>query len=69
MEDRMFSKTTEAKKPGKPGYPPTDYERIFHPKAIAILGVSADENGVGFGTGMLRAIMAMGSLLSGIVSK
>jgi acyl-CoA synthetase (NDP forming) len=41
-------------------YPPTDYERIFHPQAIAIIGVSADENGVGFGTGMLRAIMMMG---------
>ena len=44
----------------KTDYPPTDYERIFHPKAIAIIGVSADENGVGFGTGMLRAITAMG---------
>lgn len=56
----MSSKTAPAKKPAKTGYPPTDYERIFHPKAVAILGVSADENGVGFGTGMLRAIMAMG---------
>jgi len=65
----MSSKTRRTGKTGKAHYPPTDYERIFHPKAIAILGVSADENGVGFGTGMLRAIMAMGSLLSGIVSK
>ena len=56
----MSSKTRRTGKTGKAHYPPTDYERIFHPKAIAILGVSADENGVGFGTGMLRAIMAMG---------
>ena len=51
------------KKPGsrrKAGYQPTDYERIFHPKAIAIIGVSAEENGVGFGAGMLRGISSMG---------
>ncbi len=45
---------------GKIKYQPTDYERIFHPRAIAILGVSADENGTGFGAGMLRSISAMG---------
>ena len=56
----MSNKTKETRKIKKTDYPPTDYKRIFHPKAIAILGVSADENGVGFGTGMLRAIMAMG---------
>ncbi len=36
-----------------------DYERIFHPRAIAILGVST-EDGFGFGAGMFRAISAMG---------
>lgn len=40
-------------------YPITDYERIFHPRTIAILGVSAEEGGVGFGVGMFRAIKAM----------
>ncbi|MFO7569911.1 MAG: CoA-binding protein [Smithellaceae bacterium] len=39
---------------------PTDYERIFHPERIAIVGVSADDVGVGFGIGMFRAITAMG---------
>lgn len=39
---------------------PTDYERIFHPKTIAIIGVSSDVNGLGFGAGMFRAITAMG---------
>ena len=56
----MSNKTKKTRKNRKADYPPTDYERIFHPKAIAILGVSADENGVGFGTGMLRAIKMMG---------
>ena len=41
------------------GYPATDYERIFHPKTIAVLGVSA-EDGFGFGAGMFRAIASMG---------
>lgn len=41
-------------------YPVMDYERIFHPRALTIIGVSAEENGAGFGTGMLRAITAMG---------
>jgi acyl-CoA synthetase (NDP forming) len=39
---------------------PTDYERIFHPRRLAIVGVSAEEGGVGFGSGMFRAITAMG---------
>ena len=38
----------------------TDFERIFHPKRIAIVGVSADESSGGFGAGMYRAISAMG---------
>lgn len=46
--------------PGKNRFPAADYERIFHPRTLAILGVSADESGVGFGTGMLRAITSMG---------
>jgi acyl-CoA synthetase (NDP forming) len=37
---------------------PTDFERIFHPQKLAIIGVSA-EGGVGFGSGMFRAIKAM----------
>lgn len=41
-------------------HPVADYERIFHPRTLAIIGVSAEENGVGFGAGMLRAIMMMG---------
>ncbi len=44
----------------KTRYPATDYERIFHPRRLAIIGVSAEENGVGFGAGMLKAITAMG---------
>jgi acyl-CoA synthetase (NDP forming) len=40
--------------------PVTDYERIFHPQKLAIIGVSAEENGVGFGAGMFKAITAMG---------
>jgi acyl-CoA synthetase (NDP forming) len=39
---------------------PTDYERIFHPQKLAIVGVSADEGGTGFGRGMLNAIKAIG---------
>jgi acyl-CoA synthetase (NDP forming) len=45
---------------GQTKYPATDYERIFHPQAIAIIGVSAEKNGVGFGAGMFRAITKMG---------
>ncbi len=37
----------------------TDYERIFHPQKIAIVGVSAEE-GTGFGSGMFNALKAMG---------
>lgn len=44
----------------KNGYRPTNYERIFHPRTIAIIGVSSDINGLGFGAGMFRAISAMG---------
>ncbi len=45
---------------GKAHSPKTDYERIFHPRRLAIVGVSAEEGGVGFGAGMLKAITAMG---------
>jgi len=38
----------------------SDFERIFHPRNLAIVGVSAEENGVGFGAGMFRAINMMG---------
>lgn len=38
----------------------TDYERIFHPQRLAIIGVSAETGGAGFGTGMLKSIMNMG---------
>lgn len=56
----MSENTNEVGKRKKTGYPVTDYERIFHPRTLAILGVSAEEGGVGFGTGMLKSIMAMG---------
>ena len=39
---------------------PTDFERIFHPQNIAIIGVSAEDGGTGFGSGMFRALKAMG---------
>jgi len=42
------------------GTPPAaDFERIFHPKRLAIVGVSAD-GGYGFGSGILSACRAMG---------
>lgn len=37
----------------------TDFERIFHPRRLAIVGVSAD-GPMGFGNGMLVACRAMG---------
>lgn len=37
----------------------TDFERIFHPRRVAVVGVSAD-GGVGFGNGILLAMLAMG---------
>ena len=39
---------------------PTDFERIFHPQNIAIIGVSAKDGGTGFGSGIFRALKAMG---------
>jgi acyl-CoA synthetase (NDP forming) len=36
-----------------------DFERIFHPRRLAIVGVSAD-GGYGFGSGILAACRAMG---------
>jgi acyl-CoA synthetase (NDP forming) len=39
---------------------PTDFERIFHPQNIAIIGVSAEDGNRGFGSGMFRVIKAMG---------
>jgi acyl-CoA synthetase (NDP forming) len=36
----------------------TDYERIFHPQKLAIVGVS--EEGVGFGSGMFNVLQSMG---------
>ncbi len=38
----------------------TDYERIFHPQKLAIVGVSTEEGGTGFGSGMFTALTAMG---------
>ena len=38
---------------------PTDFERIFHPQRLALVGVSAEDGGVGFGSVMFRAITAM----------
>ncbi len=37
----------------------TDFERIFHPARLAVVGVSA-EGGVGFGNGILLALQAVG---------
>jgi acyl-CoA synthetase (NDP forming) len=56
----MSGNSNKVGKRAKAGYPITDYERIFHPRSIAILGVSAEEGGIGFGAGMLRVILAMG---------
>jgi acyl-CoA synthetase (NDP forming) len=36
----------------------TDYERIFTPKRVAIVGVSSE--GYGFGTGTLMSLQKMG---------
>lgn len=38
----------------------TDFRRIFHPRRLAIVGVSADARSAGFGNGMLIALEAMG---------
>ncbi len=46
--------------PHFPQYPATDFDRIFHPRRIAIIGVSTEDGGGGFGSGMLRAITSMG---------
>ena len=55
-----MSNNTKIAGSGSINNPPTDYERIFHPRRLAIIGVSAEESGAGFGTGMLMAITAMG---------
>ena len=39
---------------------PTNFERIFHPQNIAIIGVSTENGGSGFGSRMFLAIKAMG---------
>lgn len=39
---------------------PPDYERIFHPRRLAIIGVSAEGSGAGFGTGIFKSITTMG---------
>jgi len=44
----------------KPRYPITDFERIFHPRRVAIVGVSAEEGSTGFGSGIFQAIKAIG---------
>jgi acyl-CoA synthetase (NDP forming) len=56
MQDKLKKQDSS----GKIENPATDYERIFHPHRLAIVGVSAEENGVGFGAGMFRAINMMG---------
>lgn len=55
-----MSDKTRTTKRRKTNDPVTNYERIFHPHRLAIIGVSAEENGVGFGAGMLKVITAMG---------
>jgi acyl-CoA synthetase (NDP forming) len=41
-------------------HPAADFERIFHPRRMAIVGVSADPASIGFGNGILIACRAMG---------
>lgn len=38
----------------------TDYERIFHPRRLAIIGVSGEAHSIGYGAGMFKAVTAMG---------
>jgi acyl-CoA synthetase (NDP forming) len=40
--------------------PITDYERIFHPRRLAIIGVSAEEGSTSFGSHLFRSITAIG---------
>ena len=35
----------------------TDFEKMFHPKTLAIVGVSAEGGSVGFGNGILLATL------------
>ncbi|MDD4356907.1 MAG: CoA-binding protein, partial [Smithellaceae bacterium] len=56
----MSGRPGRIKSSRKTRYPATDYQRIFHPRTLAIIGVSAEEGSAGFGTGMLKSIMAMG---------
>lgn len=44
----------------KSHYPNTDFTRIFHPRRIAIIGVSAEEGSAGFGSGIFQAIKTIG---------
>ncbi len=46
--------------PSKTNHQKTDYERIFHPKKLAIIGVSAEDGSTGFGTNLFRSITAIG---------
>ncbi|MGZ6275288.1 MAG: hypothetical protein ACXWMI_04145, partial [Syntrophales bacterium] len=39
--------------------PPPDYEKMFHPKRIAILGVSPEGGSVGLANGLVLALQAM----------
>ena len=55
----MFDRTGNTKI-HKRNYPATDYERLFYPRKVAILGVSSGENSIGFGAGILKSILAMG---------
>jgi len=50
----------ETMKKGKHKAFVTDFEKMFHPKTLAIVGVSADGGSVGFGNGILLACKAMG---------
>jgi acetate---CoA ligase (ADP-forming) len=38
----------------------TDFERIFHPRRLAVIGVSADKKDFGFGIGILRSLLQIG---------
>lgn len=38
----------------------TDFEKIFHPRRLAVIGVSADKKDFGFGVGILRSLIQIG---------
>ena len=58
----MPAKTAQPSSSANPGErnDMPDYEKMFHPKKIAIFGVSLEGGSVGLGNGLLLALQAMG---------